>query len=358
MKHAIRTATAFALATLCLCSGADAKVITFEPPANAFGVWPVAMNDKGQVTGYVDDSRTGSVHGFLWQKAGGLTTFDFPATLITRDRVMTEVFPSGISADGVITGSYIGPLPGHEGFVRAADGAITTFSVGHQGSVGGYTSPNGANGKGWSAGAYMHYARHFGEQPFLRDPSGAIQKFTVPGASEAMPTVVNLSRAIAGLATVKAGTHVDKTQVYRPYVYQAFFRPPHGTAVLFGHPGFGAEVAGINDAGTVVGAFQDAHDPRYVAFIRTSDGTLTYFTAPNGAIDTHALGINNSGTIAGYFTDSSNVTHGFLRAADGTFTPFDIAGASWTRITAINDKGAITGSAWIDGTVYGFAGKP
>jgi uncharacterized membrane protein len=68
-------------------------------------------------------------------------------------------------------------------------------------------------------------------------------------------------------------------------------------------------------------------------------------------------GINFFGEIAGYYRDSSDspVLHGFLRHRDGTFLTFDPVGSINTQVTAINDKGEITGSyATADGIYHGF----
>jgi probable HAF family extracellular repeat protein len=79
-------------------------------------------------------------------------------------------------------------------------------------------------------------------------------------------------------------------------------------------------------------------------------------------VSTLPWAINKSGTIVGGFSDShEGVYHGFLRTADGVFTPFDVAGSFSTTITAINDKGAIAGiyQEKDDFSPYlVFAGKP
>jgi len=334
MKHAIRTATVFAFASLCLCANAGAKIVTFQLPAYA-STTPVSINDKGQVTGViVDNDPTQPRHGFLWQKAGGLTRFDVPISVMNKSDEYAEwTIPTGITADGAIIGSYMRPQHGGGGFVRAADGSITTFQVG----PGRFTFVSGTNKKGWSVGAG-------GDGLFLRDPSGATKEFSVPGATSAGASVVNRSRAIAGTGYVQNGM-------------RGYFLPAHGTAVLFGDPHVFVSVTGINDAGTVTGWFLDPTG--YTAFVRSSDGKLTTFVAPNGASQTQAFGINNSGTIVGGFDDSNGQGHGFLRTADGTFTPFDIKGATGTGIFAINDKGAITGLFRTqDYVIFGFAGKP
>ncbi len=344
MKYAIRTAIAFT--SLCLCSGADAKIVTFRMPNYASGIEALSINDKGQVTGVLDDANARMIHGFLWQKSGGLTVFDAPAPSFATQRyngVAEMTIPTGITTDGTLIGNYADMLFAG-GFIRAADGSIRTFSnspPGHSFAVG------GTNRKGWIVGAYWRDAQHQ-YQPFLEDPSGAIKDFSVPGIpNNANATVVNLSRAIGGNTLVAQ---------YPARLYQGFFRSAHGKAALFGQPHNVVSVAGINDAGTITGSYRDTAG--YSAFVRTSDGRLKIFVGPNGATDTQAFAINNSGTIVGGFTDASGKGHGFIRTADGTFTPFDIDGAYGTGLTAINDKGMIAGGYSTKDGHFGFAGKP
>ena len=58
--------------------------------------------------------------------------------------------------------------------------------------------------------------------------------------------------------------------------------------------------------------------------------------------------LNDAGTIEGVYIDSNNVYHGFLRAAGGTFTTFDVPGAGTgpgqgTSPYCNNARDAITG---------------
>ena len=340
MKHAIRTATVFAFASLCLCSGAGAKLVTFQVPG---GMYLAGMNDKGQVTGWYIDNRTTAFHGFLRQPDNTVTTFDGPAALTTKQNGFLppeETIPSGISEDGVITGQYGINHMGGGSFIRAASGAITPFSVGLT------TVPYGISPTGWIVGRYRLEGTHR-FHAFLRDPTGAKQDVSVPGAHNATyPSVVNRSRAIAGVAGFANGS-------------QAFFRPAHGKAAVFGDShAEGVAVTGINVAGTVVGYFAQAAEWRQcVSFFRTSDGTITTFTGPDGATDTKAYAINKAGTIAGTYIDSSNNEHGFIRAGDGTLKTVDVEGAAYTDVRFINNKGEIAGTYYNNGT-YGFVGKP
>lgn len=326
MKRAIRTATAAALASLCLYASAGAKVVTIVIP-DAQYVTPVGINDRGQVTGTWQDA-SGS-HGFLWQPDGTLATFDVPGAL--------DTLPAGISATGVIAGRYSPTGHGTTGFVRAADGTITTFDV----PKGKRTIVSGENSRGWSVGTYAHNTRG-PYLAFLRAPSGATTEFSAPGAANTSAVAVNRSRMIAGEAGGPS--------------YQAFLRTADGAVTVFGNPDDFTQVAGMNDDGTIAGYI--SHQDYQAAYVRTIDGTITTFVAPNGH-GTYPYAINNSGTIAGTFGVRNKDAHGFLRTADGTFTPFRVAGSQSTQILALNNRGAIAGRYENkDGVWFAFAGKP
>jgi hypothetical protein len=61
------------------------------------------------------------------------------------------------------------------------------------------------------------------------------------------------------------------------------------------------------------------------------------------------VSLNDKGALAGTYIDGSNgYIYGFLRAANGTVTPFEVSGSTMTYVGCINNKGAITGFS-IDG---------
>jgi hypothetical protein len=156
-------------------------------------------------------------------------------------------------------------------------------------------------------------------------------------------------------------------------------------------------VNSIDDAGTVVGQLQDNQTGLFVAFLRTSGGAFTIYTAPNSTMTwyTHRLssgvnvgsyqdknvpaqmhgfaqqgsnftavnypkakntwlfGINNAGTVVGTYSTSSGVA-GF-QLANGNYTIIQHAGAASTTPQSINDSGVVVGSYTVDGWVnYGF----
>ena len=92
MKRTFRTAIAAALASLCLGASAGAEIVTFQIPGTT-NFQPLAINDKGQVTGIA--VYPSAVRGFLRQPDGTVTIFDAGPS---------GTYPAAISPAGVITG--------------------------------------------------------------------------------------------------------------------------------------------------------------------------------------------------------------------------------------------------------------
>ena len=64
----------------------------------------------------------------------------------------------------------------------------------------------------------------------------------------------------------------------------------------------------------------------------------------SGSTGTYADAINGPGAITGWYLDSKSNAHGFVRAADGTYTTFDPKRSAGTDpYGGINNKGAVAG---------------
>jgi hypothetical protein len=83
-------------------------------------------------------------------------------------------------------------------------------------------------------------------------------------------------------------------------------------------------------------------------FVRDASGNFTVFNPP-GSVATQPMSINAQGFIAGNYYDGT-LTHGFVRAPDGTFTTITfsvVPGYPWnTTISAINGEGVVAGSTY------------
>jgi hypothetical protein len=99
----------------------------------------------------------------------------------------------------------------------------------------------------------------------------------------------------------------------------------------------------INDRGDIVGIYVDSNSVTR-GFVRFSDGSFSApIVEPNDTAGvTQARGINNSRTVCGNYVGSDGNTHSFF-LSDGTFTEYDVPGATNTAVLGINDAGDFAG---------------
>jgi hypothetical protein len=102
---------------------------------------PQGINPSGEITGYYSD---GVGHGFVRAADGTITSFDGPGAS------PSGTYATGINLSGEIVGYYSDyPSPVSHGFVRAADGTFTTFDAGPNS-----TFPTSINPSGMITGYY------------------------------------------------------------------------------------------------------------------------------------------------------------------------------------------------------------
>ena len=100
----------------------------------------------------------------------------------------------------------------------------------------------------------------------------------------------------------------------------------------------------INDGGDVTGVFYDSSNMLH-SFVRTRDGQISSFDAPNGSF-TGSYGINSKGDIGGNYHDSSlGRGRGFIRDWHANFIVFDVPTALEPNILGINNNGDVTGTS-------------
>jgi hypothetical protein len=106
----------------------------------------------------------------------------------------------------------------------------------------------------------------------------------------------------------------------------------------------------LNNFGVITGYYLDANNVFY-GFVRSPDGKFTSFeapgadTTPNDFNGTIPEAINDLGAITGFYVDAENLSHGFLRSPDGSFTTFDVPDSipGTTTPIALNLQGAVVG---------------
>lgn len=328
--------------------------IEFSAPgasgAPTAGTFPLSNNIAGQITGY-------SFNGFVGTAGGTITNFAVSGAACCT-------VPESINSAGVITGDYADANGARHGFVRAADGTITTFNGPNASTIAGKgTYPLSIN----TAGVIVGHCNCKGYDGFVRAADGTITTFEAPDASETLAFSINTGGAIAGYFGDNGSPHP---------VYHGFVRAADGTITSFDAPGAGTSensvyvqgtfALSINDDGVITGYYVDESEG-YHGFVRAADGTITTLNAPGAGtgispdtqdpLGTKAESINDSGVITGYYSDPNEVYHGFMVSASGAITTFNAPGAGTTLSTgtyarSINDNGVIVGYYSDSGDVY------
>ena len=155
----------------------------------------------------------------------------------------------------------------------------------------------------------------------------------------------------ATAASTRATLHVDVTPVAdAPTLTVGSVGP---ASLVLNLPGQDIQAVAINDAGTIVGATENAAGG--FGFVLPAAATTP--TILNFGNATAASGINSPGEIVGALIPAGGGPfHGFLLNPDGTRTPINVPDPNTvdTQPTGINDSGEIVGNAFINGK--GFVG--
>ncbi len=192
------------------------------------------------------------------------------------------------------------------------------------------------------------------------------------------PGAVSTEAIFINPAGVIVGQYVDANGAYHGFVRSldgivtSVDAPSAGTG-----PGEGTEPWSINPAGEITGWYTDSAGLTH-GFVRAQDGTFSTFDAPGADVPsgvpctppvicsngTQGGTINAAGIVAGQYVDTYGVFHGFLRSPDGTITAFDAPNASTgagqgTLLTfgdGISLSGALVGGySDASGFIHGFA---
>ncbi len=118
------------------------------------------------------------------------------------------------------------------------------------------------------------------------------------------------------------------------YAFEEFSIPHPKTASTWAY--------GLNNLGAAVGTV--GVGPVDYGFKRFSGGALKYpILDPNSSgYNTGVFGINDAGTMVGAYAGADGLFHGFVDQA-GTFTTVDVGSGNQTEITGINYKGDLVG---------------
>ena len=348
---------------------ASAAVTTFDAPGagttssikgslvSLQGTVPTAINAAGTIVGTYLDTHS-CYHGFLRAASGTITEFDVSGAVTNAactpqaaSRVGTR--PIAINSTGTIIGTYSDTSGKYHGFVRAANGGVTTFDAPPVASISCSscgTVPTTIDTAGDIAGYYSDSnGRHYG---FVYPANGAITAFSVSNSvaninAEESDYEGTLALCMNDSGTV-AGTYTDANVVRHGFIRSAsgattsFDIPGAGTGGPGNHIHEGTAGISIDAAGDVVGTYLDAN-AAYHGFLRSASGAITTIDAPgagaNALAGTVAFHTNDTGQIAGAYVDSGMAIHAFLLAlpvtatSTPTFSPASGAYASAQTVT-------------------------
>jgi len=163
----------------------------------------------------------------------------------------------------------------------------------------------------------------------------SITTFDVPAAPgrtvlATYPSSINLEGEIIG-------TYADTNG--NDYLFHGFLRSPQGVITTFDAPNastdfYGTFGNGLNVEGTSVGDYTIANY-NYGGFIRRPNGTIETYRDPDacttgdpeGCEGTGFFAINDSGVIVGGYVDTNFVQHALLVKPDGTVISYEAPGA-------------------------------
>jgi hypothetical protein len=319
-----------------------ARIQTFGVPGASF-TYANGVNLSGAVVSSFYDSQFVS-HGFLRSPAGGFTTFDVPGAY-TGDGDGT--FAWAINDAGEIAGRYSTGPTSFQGFLRDAAGNVTTFEVPGE-ALGNFPSTMGMNDAGQIAG--LSYGTTTADI-FIRDTDGSFTVFS-PGGNAAYVGVNSLGEV--------AGTYVDTTS--GTGVLQGFVRDASGNLTTFAVPGAtGTWAYTINKAGVVAGFWLDANSIGH-GYLRSPSGLIQSYDAPKGTGTTlgGAPFINDDGVVASTaYNASNNAFEPFIRNRAGDFTIFSVSGSKTAIINGVNNNSQVCGTfLGQKGVAYGFLRTP
>src|SRR5215472_2330222 len=173
------------LVALAISTAISAQTITtFDAPGAGMGLFQgtYALNIApcGTIIGFTRDANNVR-HGFVRSKRGDFIIFDAPGAGTAAGQG-TRAY--SINPAGEITGFFFDSVTAAHGYVRSNQGVITVFDAPGAGTGPGQGtfvfSPEIINPNGAIAGYYTDSA--LVSHGFLRDKSGAITTFDVPGA--------------------------------------------------------------------------------------------------------------------------------------------------------------------------------
>ena len=149
---------------------ARSQTLTPFDPTGSTSTYPLSINPEGTVTGTYSDANYLN-HGFVRTADGTITSFDAPGA--AQGTVGEQ-----INAAGTIVGYFTDANSVNHGFIRSLDGTLSVFDIPAAGA-GSYegTTPSAINAGGMITGYYVDAS--FSLHGFVRTAQGGLTTFGV-----------------------------------------------------------------------------------------------------------------------------------------------------------------------------------
>ena len=338
------------------------------------GTYPTSIDSAGDIAGIYSDSN-GLTHGFLRSASGAVSTFDAITPNKNQGKADQGTDFANVNAAGIVVGTYNDASSVAHGYIRLANGTITTIdapgagTAANQGTVA-YSIDAAGDVAGIYAGA--DEAVH----GFVRSASGTFTSFDAPGAGTG--TLQGTYPAQFDAAGDLAGLFIDTNNVVHGFV-----RAAGGAIATYSAPGASLPASAMKSGrlGKVAGKASSFYNPfgghsrKTGSFLTRITGALSKMgparsesngSGPTGGIfnntagvvaGTFGLSVDAAGDVTGIYSDGDDVMHGFLRTANGSITTFAAPGAGTgalqgTGALSINAAGTIAGTYADENSVF------
>jgi hypothetical protein len=238
-----------------------------------------------------------------------------------------STYPYGINNTGEIAGYYVDASNVTRGFTRMNNGKLSKPIV-EPGDTGNFTVVYCINKLRELDGSFLNTADNTIHGFFLNGHS--YTQYDFPNAAVTELLALNDAGDFAG-------TGFDSTLL----VYQAIVSIGGTTSVINLPANTQAGAHGMNNSNEVVGTYVDSSSVTH-GFLRKANGSVVAPLDYPGSTNTTLQGISDKGLIVGRYTDGSGVLHGLLLKLPHSFFVYDYPGATATSFNDINTKGEIS----------------
>jgi hypothetical protein len=199
-----------------------------------------------------------------------------------------------------------------------------------------YTTCSGINDRGDVAGSFYNKFFYNKFRGFVRSRDGQFSR-PIVGPNDPESTYAT---DVGSTPTVCGFSYDDVASVF-----QGFFKQG-GIFTFYNVQGAAStSIGGMNSAGHFAGSyglFAYGDEGCYI----NANGQITTFSIP-GASYHRVTAINNADMVVGWYVIGAAVYHGFFRdAVSGEVTYLDIPDSVSTLVTGINDRGVMVGWYW------------